>query len=38
MRTRYFALAVGIVYLLVGLLGFVATDEREISGLAVDSG
>ena len=38
MRTRYFALAVGIVYLLVGLLGFVATDEREISGLTVDSG
>ena len=38
MRTRYFALAVGIIYLLVGLAGFVLTDEREIVGLDVDNG
>ena len=38
MRTRYFALAMGILYLLVGILGFIATDDREIADLAVDSG
>jgi hypothetical protein len=38
MRTRYFALAVGIVYLLIGLAGFVLTDERDIADLTVDNG
>ena len=40
MRTRYFALVVGIVYLLVGIAGFISgfVDERDFSGLDVDSG
>ena len=38
MRTRIFALVVGIVYLLVGLAGFVLTDERDIPDLSVHRG
>ena len=40
MRTRLFALIVGIVYLLVGIAGFIPglVDDREFADLAVDSG
>ncbi len=40
MRTRLFALIVGIVYLLVGIAGFISAlvEEREFADLTVDSG